>query len=74
MEEPRYIHDTKEVIASRPVSDHPGDRHLEILLCRWRSEWVTWAYNKQTNDAFHGHYFKDETKARQDFARRGALH
>lgn len=60
-----------EILKRRPVNDHPGDQHLEVLLCKRHnkegSEYVTWIYNHQLKSCHEGHYFSSLGRAFEDF-------
>ena len=63
----------REILLEKPYSNHPGDKHLSIVLAKWNGEYVTWGHNKDDGGYFWGHYF-DETeyeKAIVDFKKRG---
>lgn len=54
------------LILKRAEYPHPGDNHLEVVLCFWSGEYVTWVYNAQTNDFAHGHYFDGSVEGRDE--------
>jgi len=33
--------------------------HLQVVLCQWEGQFVTWTYNVQSGGFCHGHYFSD---------------
>ena len=39
----------------------------DYVLCKFGSEFVTWAWDQQTGDCYWGHYFKDLTTAIAEF-------
>lgn len=58
------------LIDIRPYSDHDGDSHLSIVLCRRATKhepFVTWCWNGSSNGFCDGHYFQDIEEAAQDF-------
>jgi hypothetical protein len=54
---------SKTVLAVQPLSDHPGDDYLRIVLClvhgTFDCEFVTWLVNLQSGGFFEGHYFRE---------------
>ena len=61
------------ILDEKPMSDHPGDHYLSIVLAYLpkRNEWVTWIHNKSFGGYGNGHYFwNNEEGAYEDFANR----
>ena len=64
-------------IRSKPYSKHIGDKHLRVVLARWKKgkdwEYITWVYNVRDNYAFWGHYYHSpnaEQQATYDYNQR----
>lgn len=62
----------KQFLAQRPVSDHPGDHYLSIVLHKnFKGEYVTHLYNSEDKGLYCGHYHGDDyDKALEDFKNR----
>lgn len=56
-------------IACRPLSKHPDDWYLHVVLAHRDSdkEYVTWVYNASLGGLYEGRYTKDGRVARDDF-------
>lgn len=63
----------REILLEKAYSNHPGDKHLSIVLAKWNGELVTWAHNKDDGGFFWGHYFdaSEYKEAAADFLKRG---
>jgi len=63
-----------DILASKPVSNHPEDWYLRIVLCRIpKGEYVTYNYNSTLGDngSYNlGHYYTDFDTAFADFDKR----
>ena len=68
------------LIAAKPFSNHPGDRHLHTVLAVWWRdgfEFVQWTVNDGTQEedgiamAFWGHYFEDWSQALIEYKTKG---
>ena len=47
--------DARAILARYQVQ-RKGATHLQVVLCHWGSQYVTWTHNKQTAGYGHGHY------------------
>ena len=48
------------LVAAKPWSEHPQDRHLWLLLCVWNEEYVTWRFNDGTGGDVPGCYLRKD--------------
>lgn len=49
-----------EVLFRKPQGRHPMDNYLDVVLCWWSGQFVTWSRNLQTQGLDNGHYFVPE--------------
>ena len=63
----------KEILKTKPYSNHPDDHYLSIVLAKAFGKFVTWAYNNQDGGYFWGHYFETLTEAKEDYKKRGFI-
>lgn len=63
---------TNDHIATRPLTNHPDDAHLTVVLHKnFKGEYVTHIHNSCDGGYHHGHYFgNDLDKATADFKTR----
>lgn len=57
----------KIVLARKPVE---GCNYLNIVLCKWGNEFVTWMENTELGGYNHGHYYTDLLEAVEDYKAR----
>jgi hypothetical protein len=69
-----------QILAYRPLTNHPGDSFLFKTLCYWPKdrkfdphEWVVWNFNAQTKSYFQGRYFLEKNRAYADFLKQGNI-
>lgn len=63
----------KRLIAQKPYSLHPGDKHLTVVLCEigGHMPFVTWIRNNEAKGDDSGHYYSTLAEALFDFESRG---
>lgn len=47
----------------RPLTNHPDDWYLQVVLAKNDSEYVVWLYNATTNSLNEGNYLETEEEA-----------
>ena len=63
-----------EVLARVALAERPGNLSAELVLCRLpdndATPFVTWQRNTADGGLYWGHYFTEESEAREDFKAR----
>jgi hypothetical protein len=63
-----------EVLARVALAERPGNLSAELVLCRLpdndATPFVTWQRNTADGGLYWGHYFAEESEAREDFKAR----
>jgi hypothetical protein len=61
-----------EILSRKLYSSRPQEHHLDTILAHIDDPmpYVTWLYNKQTDELFWGHYFRTLDEAMVDFDKR----
>ncbi len=58
-------------IADRPLTNHPDDWYLRVVLGYNEREHATWIYNASLGGLHEGHYMMTRERASDDFNERG---
>lgn len=73
MDVQKFMFDGHEVMAVKPLSAHPGDKHLFVVIHRGSSSYIPFVvhtYNRQDGGFYNGSYCEDMTQALGVFNRR----
>lgn len=57
MEMPKPIEVTEDGRAILARYQSQRSKHLQVVLCFWNAEFVTWIFNISSGGYGHGHYF-----------------
>jgi hypothetical protein len=59
-----------QYVADRPLTTHPDDWYLRVVLAHNNREHVTWIYNASLGGLHEGHYMMSIQAAHEDFLER----
>lgn len=64
----RIENDGKKILGQRPLTTHPDDWYLTVVLAEWNDEYVTWLCNSEGTPFYaEGKYFKNYKDAFEHF-------
>jgi hypothetical protein len=59
-------HDGRDILAVHQVQQ-PGKQHLQVVLCWWHGQYVTWINNTSREGFSSGNYFNPQYEYNGDF-------
>lgn len=66
----------KQILEKKPYSNHPDDKHLSVVLCKWEQSalpYVVWVHNSQDGGYHNGDYCATLKEAVDAFEKRGKV-